>query len=146
MASLVPKQNVCARRIVQGSRLPFHPLPVQPNTFQLDVPGFWSHCNTCLRYNGLCILLLLNPLVCSHKTCYRTCITEDPFFEIEECTACITDVDNEPIEVIAPQDSALQNIFTNRIILSPNFPNELYPDSIQCRYSNKVYYCLLFLF
>ena len=86
----------------------------------------------------------MNPLACSHQTCYRTCITEDPFFEIEECTAC--DVNNEPIEVVAPQDSELQNTFTNRIILSPNFPNEFYPDSIQCRYSNKSNYYLFFLF
>ena len=44
-------------------------------------------------------------------------------------------MNNEPIEVVAPQDSELQNIFTNRVILSPNFPNEFYPESILCRYS-----------
>ena len=77
---------------------------------------------------------LLNPPAYSHKTCYRTCMTEEPMFGDEECTACVTDVDNELIEIIAPQDSELQNIFTVRIILSPNFPNEFYPESILCRY------------
>ena len=83
---------------------------------------------------SVCILHLLNPLAYSHKTCYRTCMTEEPFFGDEECTACVTDVDNELIEVVAPQDSELQNAFTVRIILSPSFPNEFYPDSILCRY------------
>ena len=61
-------------------------------------------------------------------------MTEEPLFGDEECTACVTDVDNEPIEIIAPQDSELQNVYTVRIILSPDFPNEFYPESILCRY------------
>ena len=98
-----------------------------------NVPGPWSHCNTCGRNNCM-YTNFLNALAYSHKTCYRTCMTEEPLFGDEECTACITDVDNEPIEIIAPQDSEMQSLFTVRIILSPNFPNEFYPESILCRY------------